>query len=152
MLYFTPSFGLFSILHHWEKEQIPFASKYRNQVNKTGILYLYKTNITKEQWYEIDRYDYDLETGPSYSEYTVYNLDQYFIFFWIILLVHIFINIVIKLALAKPFRFEKTMYRRRLPNDSLYFSKEHEFKIVEEVLYLLTFIVHVEVVILLQFY
>ena len=106
VLYFTPSFGLFSSLHHWRKEQIPFASKYRDQVNKTGMLYLYKTNITKEQWDEIDRYDYDLETGPSYSEYTIYHLDQYFIFFWIILLVHIFINIVIKLALAQTFRFE----------------------------------------------
>ena len=101
MLYFTPSFGLFSSLHHWRKEQIPFASKYRDQVNQNGILYLSEPRLILPI-----KNDYDLQIGPSYSEYSIYHLDQYFMFFWIILMAHIFINMVIKLALAKPFRFE----------------------------------------------
>ena len=105
VLYFTPSFGLFSILHHWRKEQIPFASQYRDQINETGILYLYEANITKEQWDQIDRYDYENKRSIYYSAYTVFRLEQYFRYFWIFMMVHIIFNIIIKGITSPHFRF-----------------------------------------------
>ena len=108
MLYFAPGFGLFSTLHHWRREQIPFAGQYRDQIQTNGTLYLYKMNITKDQWNAIDRYDYDDKKGTHYSEYTVVSLDWYFIYFWIIIMVHTSFNIVLKLAISLSFRFDKT--------------------------------------------
>ena len=108
MLYFAPGFGLFSTLHHWRREQIPFAGQYRDQIQTNGTLYLYKMNITKDQWNAIDRYDYDDKKGVHYSEYTVVSLDWYFIYFWIIIMVHTSFNIVLKLAISLSFRFDKT--------------------------------------------
>ena len=105
VLYFTPSFGFFSILHHWKKEQIPFADQYRDQINKTGTLYLYKVNITKDQWDKLERYSIKEKKGPDYHAYTVFSLDWYFTFFWIILMIHISINIIMKLVISTHFRF-----------------------------------------------
>ena len=112
VLYFTPSFGLFSILHHWRMEQIPFASKYRNQANKSGMIYLYNANITKDLWDEIDRYNYEDKIGIHYSAYTVFSMDQYFKFFWIILIVHLIINIIIKEMTSAHFRFENFLVKK----------------------------------------
>ena len=105
VLYFVPGFGLFSILHHWRKEQIPFADQFRNLINTNGKLYLYKMNITKDQWNQIDRFNYEDKIGIPYPEYTVLPLDQYFIFFWILLIVHMSLNVIIKLAISSSFRF-----------------------------------------------
>ena len=105
LLYFTPSFGLFSTLGHWRMEQIPFAERYWNQIEKDGILYLYKVNITKEQWDEIDRYDYENKRAVQYTAYTVFRLDQYFRYFLILLMIHIVINIIIKGVTSPHFRF-----------------------------------------------
>ena len=104
VLYFTPSFGLFSTLGHWRMEQTPFAEQYRNQIEKNGTLYLYQTNITKEQWNEIDRWNNETNVGPDYSEYTGCNLKYCFIYFWVILSLHVIVNILVKLATSKPFR------------------------------------------------
>ena len=104
LLYFTPSFGLFSTLGHWRMEQTPFAEKYRNQIEKAGTLYLYKTNITKEQWNKIDRYNYNTDNGPHYSEYTGCSLTEYFLYFWVIMFIHVIMNMLIKAATSRPFR------------------------------------------------
>ena len=108
IIYFAPGFGLFSTLHHWRKEQIPFAEQYMNQINANGTLYLYKANITKDQWNEIDRYDYYDNIGPHYSAYTVLALNRYFFFFWILLMVHTSFNVILKLTISRPFRFDST--------------------------------------------
>ena len=104
VLFFTPGFGLFSILHHWKKEQVSFAPKYENLINENGMIYLYGVNITKEQWAEIDRFDYENERGVHYAEYTVFSLDRYFFFFWILLMIHLVINIIIKGVTSVHFR------------------------------------------------
>ena len=104
LLFFTPSFGLFSTLGHLRMEQTPFAEQYRDQIEKNGTLYLYQTNITKEQWNEIDRWNHTTKSGPPYSEYTGFDLKTYFLFFWVILSVHVIVNILVKLATSKPFR------------------------------------------------
>ena len=104
VLFFTPAFGLFSTLSHWRMEQIPFAEQYRNQIETGGTLYLYQANITKEQWNKIDRWDYTNNVGPHYTLYTGFNLRQYFLYFWLILIVHVFINILVKIATSEHFR------------------------------------------------
>ena len=104
VLYFTPAFGLFSTLSHWKLEQIPFAEQYRNQIDRSGTLFLYKANITKEQWNKIDRWDYINNVGPSYSDYTGFGLHQYFLYYWIILFFHVLINILVKLVASKHFK------------------------------------------------
>ena len=63
--------------------------------------HLYRTNIIKEQWNEIDRWN---GAGPHYSEYTGCSLKYYFCYFWVILFLHVIVNILVKLATSKPFR------------------------------------------------
>ena len=75
---FIPSMGLFSILHHWRWEQIPFTA--RLEYAKRGFLTsddkisLYGLHETI-YWTELDRWDYsDDPAPPSYSIYTLFSL------------------------------------------------------------------------------
>ena len=103
VLYFTPGFGLFSILSPWKFEQIPYGEKYRN-FKSTDVLYLHKANIT---WGDMNRWDYNDPTNPippPYTLYTAFTLTHYFIGFWIILLLHVVSNIIIKKICSEHFR------------------------------------------------
>ena len=101
VLYFTPSFGLFSILAHWKLEQTPFSE----QLRQSDKIHLF--NTTPFSWSDIDRWNYTDPSNPippSYSLFTGYSLAEYFTMFWIILLLHTYINILVKVAVSEHFR------------------------------------------------
>ena len=74
---FIPSMGLFSILHHWRWEQIPF--KARLEYAKRGFLQpddkigLYGLNETI-YWTELDRWSYADPQNPQPPPYSLYTL------------------------------------------------------------------------------
>ena len=79
---FIPGLGLFSILHHWRWEQIPF--KARLEYSRRGFLTpddrisLYGLNETI-YWSELDRWDYSdplQPTPPSTSIYLLMSLES----------------------------------------------------------------------------
>ena len=103
VLYFTPGFGLFSILSHWKFEQIPYGERYRN-LTPTDVLYLHKANVT---WSDMNRWDYSDPTNPTpppYTLYTAFTLTQYFVGFWVIFFLHVISNVIIKKICSKHFR------------------------------------------------
>ena len=71
---FIPSLGLFSILHHWQWEQIPF--KVRLEYARRGFLTpedkiaLYGLNETI-YWTELDRWDYSDPQDPHPPFYSI---------------------------------------------------------------------------------
>ena len=74
---FVPSLGLFSILHHWRWEQIPFSA--RLEYAKRGFLQpddkisLYGLNETI-YWVELDRWSYADPQDPQPPPYSLYTL------------------------------------------------------------------------------
>ena len=74
---FIPSMGLFSILHHWRWEQIPFSA--RLEYAKRGFLQpddkisLYGLNETI-YWTELDRWSYVDPQDPQPPPYSLYTL------------------------------------------------------------------------------
>ena len=106
---FIPSLGLFSILHHWQWEQIPF--KVRLEYARRGFLTpedkiaLYGLNETI-YWSELDRWDYSNPKDqdpqpPSYSLYTLMSLKETFIAGATLLVVHLITLLVVKVLLRK---------------------------------------------------
>ena len=93
VVFFTPSMGLFSLLHHWQAEQIPFTSSFRiieeykkspSQIPQFDIIDLYNMTETVH-WTDLDRWSYEdpkHPTPPHYSIYTVLTLQHTFIAFW----------------------------------------------------------------------
>ena len=107
IIYFTPSLGLFSILNHWRYEQIQFTVRTNRNIQPNDMLWLY--NSTPILWSEIDRWNYDgmrQATPPTYSIYTGYSLETYFYIFWVILGIHIYSNVCLKLIFSRDFRLE----------------------------------------------
>ena len=89
--FFIPSFGLFSILSHWQAEKIPFKMRL-DYARKFGVspedkIGLYGLNETV-YWSELDRWSYgDFSiryfnpTAPHYSLYTGMALNMSFVVF-----------------------------------------------------------------------
>ena len=82
---FIPGLGLFSILHHWRWDQVPFSV--RLEYAKKGFLTpedkigLYGLNETI-YWTELDHWDYSdpqEPVPPHYSVYTLFSLPEIFI-------------------------------------------------------------------------
>ena len=87
LTFFTPSFGLFSILFHWEAEKIPFKMRTdyarKFQINPTDKIGLYGLNETV-YWSELDRWTYEdplYPRAPHYSLYTGLSLKMSFVAF-----------------------------------------------------------------------
>ena len=86
VVFFTPAFGLFSVLQHLKSEQMPWHSDLKeNFVEKDRIQF---GNSTPINWNDIDRW----KTGdkgnlipPDLTLYTIFTLKEYFFIFWIIL-------------------------------------------------------------------
>ena len=104
---FIPSLGLFSLLHHWRWEQIPY--KARLEYAKRGFLTsedkiaLYGLNETI-YWSELDRWDYSNPQDPqppNYSLYTLMSLKETFIAGATLLVVHFITLLVVKVILRK---------------------------------------------------
>ena len=74
---FIPSLGLFSILHHWRWEQLPFSTRLeyarRGFINSDDKISLYGLNETI-YWSEFDRWDYSYPEDPTPPPYSIYTL------------------------------------------------------------------------------
>ena len=79
---FIPSLGLFSLLHHWRWEQIPYKARLdyarRGFLTPEDKIALYGLNETI-YWSELDRWDYSdplQPTPPSTSIYLLMSLES----------------------------------------------------------------------------
>ena len=104
--------GLFSILHHWRWEQIPFKIR-QEYVNKGFTILpddkvaLYGLNETI-YWSDLDRWTYSVDPNksspPHYSIYTILSLKGTLCASAILLVLHIITLIIVKMATSPDFR------------------------------------------------
>ena len=109
---FIPSMGLFSILHHWRWEQLPYRIR-QEYVNKGFTILsddkvaLYGLNETI-YWSDLDRWTYSVDphksTPPHYSIYTLLSLKGTLCVAAILLVIHIITLIIVKMATSPDFR------------------------------------------------
>ena len=109
VLFFTPSFGLFSILGHWKLEQIPYSEKLNDRFENMNTVYLYNSKPVK--WTDLNRYNYTSDSGPHYDVYTYYSLKEYFYIFWILLFLQTYTNLLAKMAFSEDFRKSWTSFK-----------------------------------------
>ena len=105
--YFIPSFGLFSILHHWQAEKIPYRIRldYARSVSPQDPIKLYGLNETY-YWSQLDRWDFsnpDKPIPPSYSTYTGLSLKQSFLVFMLITAMQFLILGIVKILTSEEF-------------------------------------------------
>ena len=108
--FFAPSFGLFSLLHHWRAEQIPFAVRQSRAVTPSDLLQLY--NTTPVLWSQVDRWDWEENNPPSYTWYTGLTVGQYFGLFWVLVSLHTTSLYLLKLRTAPAFRRNNSLMER----------------------------------------
>ena len=99
LIYFTPSFGLFSCLAHYQAEQIPWRTDRSSSVPE-----MYGSG---ESWNKINRFDYCNvynKKPPTLTLYTVLTLKQYFVGFWCIMLLQLIAVFMAKRILSPKFR------------------------------------------------
>ena len=104
VLYFTPGFGLFNILNQWKMEQTPYSDELNDKLMNSEKIFLFNATVS---WSELNRWNLSDSSNPippPYTLYTDYTLGEYFMWFWVILSVHTFVNILIKIATAEHFR------------------------------------------------
>ena len=74
---FIPGLGLFSILHHWRWDQVPFSVRFeyakRGTLTPDDKIGLYGLNETI-CWAELDRWDYSHPKDPAPPPYSIYTL------------------------------------------------------------------------------
>ena len=111
---FAPSMGLFSMLHHWTYEKVPFKARLeyakRNTITLMDKIALYGLNETI-YWSEYDRWDYSDSsnpTPPSYSVYTLLSLQNTFIAFMTILVLQFIAIFIGKIWTSRDFRTDKS--------------------------------------------
>ena len=82
---FIPSMGLFSLLHHWKWEQVPFHVRIQNAkegfISPEDKISLQGLNDTV-LWSDLDRTDYSdpqYPVPPPYTHYTILTLQETFI-------------------------------------------------------------------------
>ena len=112
VVFFLPSLGLFSILHHWKAEQLLF------DIRKSAFRYEYMTpsdiitlnNMTRNvTWATIDRWNYnstDKPQPPHYSLYTGFNLGHTFVAFLVLMVSQFIIITLVKIVTAKKTKEE----------------------------------------------
>ena len=107
---FVPSLGLFSVLHHWQAEQIPFSMRMEaslfDLLTPTDILEL---NGLRERvfWKELDRTDWTDPDNPVFAPYTAYTgltLGQTFFAFLVLFYLHLIAVITVKIITAESMR------------------------------------------------
>ena len=109
---FVPSLGLFSLLHHWRWEQIPFRIRLNfskrpgfeiDPDDKIALLGLNETIF----WSELDRWDYSGSgdpTPPPYSIYTLLTLKGTFIAGAVLCCAHFLFVLLAKVFTSEEFR------------------------------------------------
>ena len=108
VMYFTPSLGLFNLLHHWQAESLPFSVSQKSRWREGGLQqgqHLQLHNNRSVLWSEIDRWDYSASPSPPpYTLYTGLSLRTYFWLFLAILGLHTLAVGIAKFILVPDFR------------------------------------------------
>ena len=109
---FIPSMGLFSLLHHWKWEKVPFNVRRENAKegfispeNKISLLGL-NENV---MWSDLDRTDYSdpqYPVPPSYTHYTLLSLQETFMALIGLSFIQLLLTFVIKVWISKDFKEE----------------------------------------------
>ncbi len=108
--FFIPSLGLFSLLHHFEWDQVPFKARLDyakihsiSPNDQIKILGLNETLL----WSDLDRWDYSDPNNPSaplYSTYTLLSLKHTLFAGAGLLVVHILAILIVKLLTSPDFK------------------------------------------------
>ena len=105
---FIPSMGLFSLLHHWRWEQLPYNARLefarRGFLTPEDKIVLYGLNETI-YWSELDRWNYTEPQDPQpprYSIYTGMSLQETFIAGAALLVVHFIGLLIVKVNIVHP--------------------------------------------------
>ena len=108
-IFFAPSLGLFSLLHHWHAEQIPYQS--RLNYNKISTIKpdvkIYLRGMNQEvYWNRLDRWDYSTPqpTPPNYSLYTELSLQGTLFAFISIIICHTAAIYLVKIYTSRNFK------------------------------------------------
>lgn len=115
---FIPSFGLFSILYHWQAEKIPFKMRL-DYARKFGVspedkIGLFGLNETV-YWSELDRWTYEdalNPVAPHYSLYTGLSLKMTFVAFFVISTVQFFFVWFVKNRTSEEFRNSRSYFAK----------------------------------------
>ena len=109
---FIPSMGLFSLLHHFEWDKIPFKIRQdyarRFIISPDNTISLYGLNETI-YWSDLDRWDYtepDNPTPTTYSTYTFLSLQNTFIALIGLSIIQFITIFAVKIWISKDFRKE----------------------------------------------
>ena len=107
---FIPSMGLFSILHHWRWEQIPFKARvdyaregFLNSQDKIGLFGFNETIY----WTSLDRFDYSDPQDPQppyYSLYTMISLKETVFSAAALMAGHFILVLIVKILTSEEFR------------------------------------------------
>ena len=104
---FIPSMGLFSLLHHWKWEKVPFQFRHDiaqkiSSEDKISLFGLKETVL----WSQLDRWNYagDIPTPPNYNEYTLLTLQETFIALICLSILQFIAIFVVKRCISTDFR------------------------------------------------
>ena len=115
VLFFTPALGLFDLLKHLQGESLPYNVVMENGIN-TEVEYMFYSKAKPILWSQITRLDYSdpmHPQPPSSTLYSGFTIGEYFIIFWIIILLHPLLIMAVK-KLFNPTNFEKQSYLDRI--------------------------------------
>ena len=103
VMFFVPAMGLMGLLNHWKAEQIPFGAA--QSVRPTAKVELF--NMTEELlWANISRWNTDnpdQPIRPSYTLYTGMTLGSTFAGFLLILALHFFSVLMVKICIVRSY-------------------------------------------------
>ena len=105
--FFLPSFGMYSLLHHWQAEQIPFCIRLKSANNISASDGLELHSMTRSVlWSELDRWDYSgtIPLPPHYSLYTGLSLKWTFVAFALLFVCQFIILAVVKTCTSREFK------------------------------------------------
>ena len=99
---FIPAMGLFSLLHHWKWEQVPF--EIAEKVSPGDKISLFGLNETF-LWSQLHRWTDGIP--PNYTHYTLLTLQETFIALIVLSIVQFVATIVVKSCISTDFREEE---------------------------------------------
>ena len=102
---FIPAMGLFSLLHHWKWEKVPF--EIAEKVSPGDKISLFGLNETV-LWSQLDRWNYtgEFPSPPDYNVYTLLTLQETFIALICLTVMQFIAIFIVKCCISKDFRQE----------------------------------------------
>ena len=114
--FFTPSLGLFSILHHWQAEQVPYSIRniYAYKIKYDDKITVYNMSETV-YWRHLDRWNYnDMQKPepPCYTEYTGLSLQESSFAFLYLMIYQYAGLILVKLFISEDFMRRENFFEK----------------------------------------